>query len=90
MDRKPPAPRTGVAYLGNRFLGHARRDLEIIAAVADHVVHTMSETDLYFHKAALAQAEGAISESLGKRLMGDDDNRLLAPLLRQSVKNDAT
>ena len=55
MAPKLSRPQTGVAYLGNRFLGHARRDLDIIATVADHVVHTFSETDLYFHKAALAR-----------------------------------
>jgi len=45
--------RTGVAYFGNRFPAHARADLARIAPVCDYVVHTVSETDFYFHKRAL-------------------------------------
>ena len=46
-------PRLGTAYFGNRFPGHAHRDLVVIAQSCDYVVHTVSETDLHFHKAAL-------------------------------------
>lgn len=55
MTTSSHRPRTGVSYFGNRFLEHARRDLKTIASVCDHVVHTVSETDLYFHKAALTR-----------------------------------
>jgi hypothetical protein len=51
-------PRTGVAYFGNRFPGHARADLRRIAPVCDYIVHTVSETDFYFHKRALEQIVG--------------------------------
>lgn len=47
-------PQTGVAYFGNRYQAHFRRDLDRLAPVCDHVVHTVSETDLYFHKRAMA------------------------------------
>ncbi len=63
MTPKPRSPRAGVAYLGNRYLDHARRDLARIAAVADHIVHTVSETDLYFHKAALTRIVAASREA---------------------------
>lgn len=43
----------GVAYFGNRFLKHAREDLADIAECCTYVVHTFSERDLYFHKAAM-------------------------------------
>lgn len=52
---RPPRPKTGAAYFGNRFLGHAERDLASLAECCDYVVHTVSENDLYFHKAALAR-----------------------------------
>lgn len=45
----------GVAYFGNRFLSHARRDLDRMARSCDYVVHTVNETDLAFHKAALTR-----------------------------------
>jgi hypothetical protein len=51
--------KTGAAYLGNRFLEHAQRDLARLAEVSDYVVHTLSETDLYFHKSALGAIVGA-------------------------------
>jgi hypothetical protein len=51
----PSRPRTGAAYLGNRFPSHARVDLGQLSEVCDYVVHTVSETDLHFHKAALAE-----------------------------------
>jgi hypothetical protein len=51
----PEGLRTGVAYLGNRFPDHARVDLYRIAPVCDYVVHTVSETDLYFHKRAMGR-----------------------------------
>jgi hypothetical protein len=46
-------PKTGVAYFGNRFPGHAHRDLAVIAHACDYVVHTLSEADFNFHRAAL-------------------------------------
>jgi hypothetical protein len=46
-------PSLGVSYFGNRFPGHAHRDLAVIAATCDHVVHTVSEADFHYHKAAL-------------------------------------
>jgi hypothetical protein len=47
--------KTGVSYFGNRFAGHAHRDLVVISRCCDYVVHTVSETDLLYHKAALAK-----------------------------------
>ncbi len=49
----PRPVRTGAAYFGNRFRSHARRDSDVLKGCCDHVVHTVSETDLYHHKAAL-------------------------------------
>ncbi|HOW27499.1 MAG TPA: hypothetical protein PK876_03215 [Elusimicrobiota bacterium] len=52
----PPSDKkihTGVAYLGNRIVSHARRDLADIAEACDYVVHTVSETDFHYHKASL-------------------------------------
>lgn len=51
--------KTGVSYFGNRFLGHAERDLAEIADCCDYVVHAVSEADFYFHKAALAKIMAA-------------------------------
>lgn len=45
--------KTGAAYFGNRFPGHAHRDLAVMAQCCDYVVHTVSEADLLYHKAAL-------------------------------------
>lgn len=45
----------GASYLGNRFLSHGRKDLDRLADVCDYVVHTVSETDLTFHKAVLGK-----------------------------------
>ncbi len=45
--------KVGAAYFGNRFVEHARRDLDRMASVCDYVVHTVSETDLTFHKSVL-------------------------------------
>jgi hypothetical protein len=45
----------GVSYFGNRFLSHAKDDIARIAESCDYVVHTVSETDLNFHKAVLAK-----------------------------------
>jgi hypothetical protein len=45
----------GVSYFGNRFLSHAQHDLKRIAGCCDYVVHTVSESDLRFHKSALAK-----------------------------------
>ncbi len=50
-----PRPQTGAAYFGNRYLAHAKDDLGRLAEVCDHVVHTVSETDLHFHKRALEE-----------------------------------
>jgi hypothetical protein len=47
--------KTGAAYFGNRFLDHAKRDLDVLARSCDYVVHTLSETDLHFHKSALGK-----------------------------------
>lgn len=55
MLPKAQVLRTGTAYVGNRFLAHAERDMARIADVADYVVHTVSETDLHFHKRALGR-----------------------------------
>lgn len=46
---------TGVSYFGNRYLDHARRDLDRLAGCCDYVVHTYSESDFQFHKAALSR-----------------------------------
>lgn len=48
-------PKLGAAYFGNRFPGHAHRDLVVLSGSCDYVVHTVSETDFNYHKAALAQ-----------------------------------
>lgn len=45
--------KTGVSYFGNRHPGHAHRDLVVIAQCCDYVVHTVSESDFLYHKAAL-------------------------------------
>ncbi|MCB4756872.1 MAG: hypothetical protein LHV69_07575 [Elusimicrobia bacterium] len=43
----------GVSYFGNRFVSHAQSDIKRIADACDYIVHTVSETDLTFHKAVL-------------------------------------
>ena len=43
----------GAAYFGNRYIDHARKDLDRLASVCDYVVHTVSEADLAYHKAVL-------------------------------------
>ncbi len=48
-------PRLGVSYFGNRFINHAREDLKKISETCDYVVHTVSETDLLFHKSVLSK-----------------------------------
>ncbi len=45
----------GVSYYGNRYLPHAKSDFKRIAACSDYIVHTVSETDLAFYKAALSR-----------------------------------
>lgn len=45
----------GVSYFGNRFLSHARADVARIADSCDYIVHTVSESDLLFHKSVLAK-----------------------------------
>jgi hypothetical protein len=47
--------KAGVSYFGNRFPGHAHRDLVVISQCCDYVVHTLSEADLHYHKAALGR-----------------------------------
>jgi len=46
-------PHLGVTYLGNRMPNHAAKDLDDIAEACDYVIHTVSETDLSYHKSAL-------------------------------------
>jgi hypothetical protein len=75
LSSPPEGPRknqvkTGAAYFGNRFLDHAQRDLVRLAEVCDYVVHTISETDLYFHKSAL-RAIGAATREAGMELWAD-------------------
>jgi hypothetical protein len=62
--------KTGATYLGNRFLVHAQRDLARVADVCDYVVHTISETDLYFHKSAV-RAIGEASRRAGLEVWAD-------------------
>lgn len=45
----------GVSYYGNRFVNHAIEDLKRIAGCCDYVVHTVSESDLTYHKSVLAK-----------------------------------
>jgi hypothetical protein len=52
-------PRLGAAYFGNRYLSHAQRDLAVLARSCHYVVHTLSETDLHFHKHAMEGILGA-------------------------------
>jgi hypothetical protein len=54
-DNSAVSLKTGAAYFGNRFLSHAERDLDELASCCDYVVHTFSETDLQFHKAAVSK-----------------------------------
>ena len=42
--------KTGVSYILTRDLSQARQDLAEIATCCDFVVHTFSETDLYYHR----------------------------------------
>ncbi|MDD5492504.1 MAG: hypothetical protein PHV60_07485 [bacterium] len=42
--------KTGISYILNRDLSQARQDLTEIATCCDFVVHTFSETDLYYHR----------------------------------------
>ena len=53
----PDSPRRfAVSYFGNRYPHHARQDLPAIAATgADIVVHVMSEADLRWNPATLAE-----------------------------------
>lgn len=47
-------PKLGVAYFGNRYVGHARSDLGEIADMgASYVVHTMSEADLRWNPSTM-------------------------------------
>ena len=62
--------KTGAAYFGNRFLDHAKRDLARLSEVCDYVVHTISETDLYFHKSAV-RAIGEASQRAGLEVWAD-------------------
>lgn len=42
--------KTGISYILTRDLSQAREDLAEIATCCDFVVHTFSETDLYYHR----------------------------------------
>lgn len=46
-------PLLGASYFGNRFPGHAHRDLVVLSRACDYVVHTVSESDFNYHKSAL-------------------------------------
>lgn len=52
------APKFGVSYFGNRFVSHAQNDLHRIAGCCDYVVHTVSESDMTFHKSVLSRLLG--------------------------------
>jgi hypothetical protein len=45
----------GVSYFGNRFISHAKRDIKRIAESCDYIVHTVSESDLTYHKAVITK-----------------------------------
>ncbi len=47
--------RLGVSYFGNRITSHAYDDLTRMSEFCDYVVHTVSETDLAFHKSVLTK-----------------------------------
>ncbi|MBI4395473.1 MAG: hypothetical protein HY548_00160 [Elusimicrobia bacterium] len=66
----PAHPQMGAAYFGNRFLNHTNKDMAILAECCDYVVHTMSEADLYYHKAALASIFSA-TRRLGLEVWAD-------------------
>lgn len=42
--------KTGISYILTRNIAQAREDLAEIATCCDFVVHTFSETDLYYHR----------------------------------------
>ncbi len=48
-------PQLGVSYFGNRFLSHAKTDLDRLAGCCDYVVHTVSESDLSYHKSIMSK-----------------------------------
>lgn len=45
----------GVSYFDNRFLSHTSSDIKKISEFSHYIVHTVSETDLLFHKAVLTK-----------------------------------
>lgn len=45
----------GVSYFGNRYVRHAIDDMKRISESCDYVIHTVSETDLMYHKSVLAK-----------------------------------
>jgi hypothetical protein len=56
--------RFGVSYFGNRYLHHAREDLQAIAATgASFVVHVMSEADLRWNPGTIADLVAAGREA---------------------------
>ncbi len=58
-------PRLGLSYFGNRYPGHARHDLEAIAATGASIVdHVMSEADLRWNPGTIAELVG-IGKELG-------------------------
>jgi hypothetical protein len=55
-DTNDVRPELGVAYFGNRYVGHARSDLAEIADMgASYVVHTMSEADLRWNPGTMRE-----------------------------------
>jgi hypothetical protein len=59
-----PVIKLGASYFGNRFVSHAANDLRRLRETCDYVVHTVSESDLTYHKAVLARLLGE-SKRLG-------------------------
>ncbi|MFH1258793.1 MAG: hypothetical protein ABII74_03090 [Elusimicrobiota bacterium] len=60
----------GVSYFGNRFYGHAQKDLDEIARHCNFVVHTFSETDFHYHQSCLKDIF-AYSKKLGLEVWVD-------------------
>jgi hypothetical protein len=56
--------KTGVSYILTRDLSQAKQDLAEIATGCDFVVHTFSETDLYYHRQNMQEIV-KISRELG-------------------------
>ena len=55
-DSHGAQPELGVAYIGNRYVGHARSDFAEIAGMgASYAVHTMSEADLRWNPGTMRE-----------------------------------